>query len=216
MLSTINRGYMTTKQGSDEWIKQRLGKITASVIHKIYSDKNTATKLNLVRSLAMERITGRRMTHIKTVDMARGLSNEPLARKAYEMATQQKVSLVGFIPHPQINNAGASPDGLIGENGLIEIKCLNIRNHDQIIKNKKIPKQYYYQMQFQLACSQREWADFVAYNPEADEVLYIERVMPEENVIQELDSKVNNFLKDVERVFNEIKISNAEDLHNYI
>ena len=207
---------MTTVQGSEEWVKQRLGKVTASVIHKVYSDKLTATKKNLMRSLALERVSGSRMSNIKTVDMARGLAIEPLARKAYEIATQQKVSLVGFISHPDIKNAGASPDGLIGEKGFIEIKCLNIRNHNQIIKNKKIPKQYYYQMQFQLACSQREWGDFVAYHPEADESLYIERVAPEHNIIQELQSKVINFLTDVEQLFNEIKKSNAEELHRYL
>ena len=207
---------MTTVQGSEECIKQRLGKVTASVIHKVYSDKLTATKKNLMRSLALERLSGSRMSNIKTVDMARGLAIEPLARKAYEIATQQKVSLVGFISHPDIKNAGASPDGLIGEKGFIEIKCLNIRNHNQIIKNKKMPKQYYYQMQFQLACSQREWGDFVAYHPEADESLYIERVAPEHNIIQELQSKVINFLTDVEQLFNEIKKSNAEDLHRYL
>ena len=207
---------MTTVQGSEEWVKQRLGKVTASVIHKVYSDKLTATKKNLMRSLALERLSGSRMSNIKTVDMARGLAIEPLARKAYEIATQQKVSLVGFISHPDIKNAGASPDGLIGEKGFIEIKCLNIRNHNQIIKNKKIPKQYYYQMQFQLACSQREWGDFVAYHPEADESLYIERVAPEHNIIQELQSKVINFLADVEQLFNEIKKSNAEELHRYL
>ena len=207
---------MTTVQGSEEWVKQRLGKVTASVIHKVYSDKLTATKKNLMRSLALERLSGSRMSNIKTVDMARGLAIEPLARKAYEIATQQKVSLVGFISHPDIKNAGASPDGLIGEKGFIEIKCLNIRNHNQIIKNKKIPKQYYYQMQFQLACLQREWGDFVAYHPEADESLYIERVAPEHNIIQELQSKVINFLADVEQLFNEIKKSNAEELHRYL
>ena len=207
---------MTTVQGSEEWVKQRLGKVTASVIHKVYSDKLTATKKNLMRSLALERLSGSRMSNIKTVDMARGLAIEPLARKAYEIATQQKVSLVGFISHPDIKNAGASPDGLIGGKGFIEIKCLNIRNHNQIIKNKKIPKQYYYQMQFQLACSQREWGDFVAYHPEADESLYIERVAPEHNIIQELQSKVINFLTDVEQLFNEIKKSNAEELHRYL
>ena len=207
---------MTTVQGSEEWVKQRLGKVTASVIHKVYSDKLTATKKNLMRSLALERLSGSRMSNIKTVDMARGLAIEPLARKAYEIATQQKVSLVGFISHPDIKNAGASPDGLIGEKGFIEIKCLNIRNHNQIIKNKKIPKQYYYQMQFQLACSQREWGDFVAYHPEADESLYIERVAPEHNIIQELQSKVINFLTDVEQLFNEIKKSNAEELRRYL
>ena len=207
---------MTTVQGSEEWVKQRLGKVTASVIHKVYSDKLTATKKNLMRSLALERVSGSRMSNIKTVDMARGLAIEPLARKAYEIATQQKVSLVGFISHPDIKNAGASPAGLIGEKGFIEIKCLNIRNHNQIIKNKKIPKQYYYQMQFQLACSQREWGDFVAYHPEADESLYIERVAPEHNIIQELQSKVINFLTDVEQLFNEIKKSNAEELHRYL
>ena len=207
---------MTTVQGSEEWVKQRLGKVTASVIHKVYSDKLTATKKNLMRSLALERLSGSRMSNIKTVDMARGLAIEPLARKAYEIATQQKVSLVGFISHPDIKNAGASPDGLIGEKGFIEIKCLNIRNHNQIIKNKKIPKQYYYQMQFQLACSQREWGDFVAYHPEADESLYIERVAPEHNIIQELQSKVINFLTDVKQLFNEIKKSNAEELHRYL
>ena len=207
---------MTTKQGSDDWITQRLGKVTASVIHKIYSDKITATKINFAHSLAMERLTVRRMKNIETIDMVRGLALENKARIAYETATHQKVTLVGFIPHPDIKNAGASPDGFVGEDGFIEIKCLNTRNHNQIVKNKKIPKQYHYQMQFQLACSRREWGDFVAYHPEVDEGLYIERVYPDHKIITELHNKVVSFLGEVEVLYRKLKQSNAEELHKYL
>ena len=207
---------MTTKQGSDDWITQRLGKVTASVIHKIYSDKKTVTKTNLAHSLAMERLSGRRMANVKTVDMVRGLTVEPHARNAYENATDHKVSLVGFIQHPTMNYAGASPDGFVGDDGIIEIKCLNIRNHDQILKNQRIPKQYLYQMQFQLACTQRKWADFVAYHPEADESLYIQRVSPDKTIITELHNKVACFLEEVEVLYRKLKQSNAEGLHKYL
>ena len=207
---------MTTKQGSDDWITQRLGKVTASVIHKIYSDKKTVTKNNLAHSLAMERLSGRRMANVKTVDMVRGLTVEPHARNAYEKATHHKVSLVGFIQHPTMNYAGASPDGFVGDDGIIEIKCLNIRNHDQILKTQRVPKQYLYQMQFQLACTQRKWADFVAYHPEADENLYIHRVSPDKTIIAELHNKVACFLEEVELLYRKLKQSNAEELYKYL
>jgi len=207
---------MSTSQGSDAWIKQRLGKVTASIIHKVYSNKPTLTKTNLMNALAMERLTGRRMKNIKTVDMTRGLNTEPYARAAYEEATQRKVSLVGFIPHPSIENAGASPDGFVGDEGLIEIKCLNIRNHNQIIKNKKIPKQYFYQIQFQLACTKKYWGDFVAFNPDADEAIYIERVLPDKAIMDDLHTKINFLLLEIEGIYQHIKKTNAVELHKYL
>ncbi|MBL6791369.1 MAG: YqaJ viral recombinase family protein [Methylophilaceae bacterium] len=207
---------MNNLQGSNEWFQQRLGKVTASVIHKLLSDKATISRKLLLKSLVMERISGTPTRHVKSSDMQRGLNLEPKAIEAYENQTQQKIVNVGFIAHPNIEMAGASPDGLIENMGLIEIKCLNLHNHNQIIKSKKIPKQYFNQIQFQLACTKREWADFVAFHPEADHILYIERVYPDTNVIQWINDKVRIFLCEVDKLYLQQKKSNLSALHQYI
>mgnify|MGYP003685360271 FL=1 len=206
---------MEAKQGSEEWINERLGKITASVIHKIWNDKSTKTKGILANSLAFERLTGKRVKSLVTDAMKRGLAIEPDAREAYEHHTKNKVHLSGFISHPNIQNAGASPDGLIGSEGLIEIKCLNVKNHNAIVSSKKIPKNYYYQIQFQLACCERNWADFVAYNPDAESSLFIQRVSPNEKVIEALHSKVKLFLLTVNDIYFKKK-STLDDAYRYI
>ena len=118
---------MNNLQGTQDWLQQRLGKVTASVIHKVLSDKTTTSKQLLLKSLVMERVSGTPTRHVKSSDMLRGLQLEPKAKEAYEKHTQSTIINNGFINHPNIDMAGASPDGLILESGLIEIKCLNLR-----------------------------------------------------------------------------------------
>jgi len=150
-----------------------------------------------------------------TGPMARGLELESEARNAYELKNQ-KVILTGFIDHPSIKQAGASPDGLIGEDGLIEIKCLNIKNHNDIVKKETLPKQYNLQIQFQLACTNREWCDFVAYHPESDHPLYVKRVLPEYVLIKEIHEKAIIFVGEVEEKYRAMKERNSEELYKYL
>ena len=207
---------MNAPQGTEEWLKKRLGKITGSTIHKIMSLKeNSSTRAKLLQDLTLERISGSPAKNIVTGPMARGLELESEARNAYELKNQ-KVILTGFINHPSIKEAGASPDGLVGEDGLIEIKCLNIKNHNEIVKKQTLPKQYNLQIQFQLACTKRAWCDFVAYHPESDHSLYVKRVFPEYDLIKEIHEKAIIFVGEVEEKYRAMKERNSEELYKYL
>jgi putative phage-type endonuclease len=207
---------MNAPQGTEEWLKKRLGKITGSTIHKIMSLKeNSSTRAKLLQDLTLERISGSPTKNIVTGPMARGLELESEARNAYELKNQ-KVILTGFINHPTIKEAGASPDGLVGEDGLIEIKCLNIKNHNEIVNKKNLPKQYNLQIQFQLACTNRAWCDFVAYHPESDHSLYVKRVLPEYDLIKEIHEKAIIFVGEVEEKYRAMKERNSEELYKYL
>jgi putative phage-type endonuclease len=207
---------MNAPQGTEEWLKKRLGKITGSTIHKIMSLKeNSSTRLKLLQDLTLERISGSPTKNIVTGPMARGLELESEARNAYELKNQ-KVILTGFINHPTIKEAGASPDGLVGEDGIIEIKCLNIKNHNEIVNKQNLPKQYNLQIQFQLACTNREWCDFVAYHPESDHPLYVKRVLPEYDLIKEIHEKAIIFVGEVEEKYRAMKERNSEELYKYL
>ena len=207
---------MNAPQGTEEWLKKRLGKITGSTIHKIMSLKeNSSTRAKLLQDLTLERISGSPTKNIVTGPMARGLELESEARNAYELKNQ-KVILTGFINHPTIKEAGASPDGLVGEDGLIEIKCLNIKNHNEIVNKKNLPKQYNLQIQFQLACTNRAWCDFVAYHPESDHSLYVKRVFPEYDLIKEIHEKAIIFVGEVEEKYRAMKERNSEELYKYL
>ena len=198
---------MTAPQGTQEWLQTRLGKITSSTIHKIMSSKeNSSTRTRLLQDLIFERISGSPTKNIVTAPMARGLELESEARKAYELQNEI-VTLSGFIEHPTIKDAGASPDGLVGDDGLIEIKCLNKKSHEEIIRKQILPRQYYIQIQFQLACTQRLWCDFVAYHPDADQPLYVQRIMPEIKIIKEIHEKALVFISEVEEKIAKLKLS---------
>jgi|CoawatStandDraft_6_1074263.scaffolds.fasta_scaffold25301_4 putative phage-type endonuclease len=207
---------MNAPQGTEEWLKKRLGKITGSTIHKIMSLKeNSSTRAKLLQDLTLERISGSPTKNIVTGPMARGLELESEARSAYELKNQ-KVILTGFIDHPTIKEAGVSPDGLVGEDGLIEIKCLNIKNHNEIVNKQNLPKQYNLQIQFQLACTNRAWCDFVAYHPESDHSLYVKRVLPEYDLIKEIHEKAIIFVSEVEEKYRAMKERNSEELYKYL
>ena len=207
---------MNAPQGTEEWLKKRLGKITGSTIHKIMSDKeNSSTRLKLLQDLTLERISGSPTKNIVTAPMARGLELESEARKAYE-SENQKVILTGFVDHPTIKEAGASPDGLVGEEGIIEIKCLNIKKHDEIVNKQTLPKQYNLQIQFQLACTNRTWCDFVAYHPESYQPLYVKRVFPEYELINEIHEKAIIFVSEIEEKYRAMKERNSEELYKYL
>tara|TARA_B100001564_G_scaffold288410_1_gene251831 strand:- start:847 stop:1392 length:546 start_codon:yes stop_codon:yes gene_type:complete len=179
------------------------------------SKENSSTRTRLLQDLIFERISGSPTKNIVTAPMARGLELESEARKAYELQNEI-VTLSGFIEHPTIKDAGASPDGLVGDDGLIEIKCLNKKSHEEIIRKQILPRQYYIQIQFQLACTQRLWCDFVAYHPDADQPLYVQRIMPEIKIIKEIHEKALVFISEVEEKYKAMKKRNSEELYKYL
>ena len=132
--------------------------------------------------------------------MQYGIDTEPLARSAYEVKNNLFVDEVGFIPHPTIEFTGASPDGLVGRFGMVEIKCPNSSTHFEYLTKKIVPQKYIYQMQWQMACAKRKWCDFVSYDnrfPERHQLLVI-RVPRDDAEIKRISDEVMKFLGEVD------------------
>jgi hypothetical protein len=132
--------------------------------------------------------------------MAWGIEKEPEARRLYEFERDVAVSRVSFLDHPTLAMSGASPDGLVGEDGLLEIKCPITATHLDTVLGGSIPGKYLTQIQWQLAVTGRRWCDFVSYDPRlpADLRLFTERVPRNAILIGALEREVERFLADVE------------------
>lgn len=194
---------MTSEQQTEEWFSQRLGKVTASrvadIIAKTKSGYSTS-RANYMAELICERLTGSRGDSYMNAAMAWGTATEPQARSAYEAETGLLVETVGFVPHPTILEAGASPDGLVGDDGLVEIKCPNTSTHIDTLLGKSVPSKYITQIQWQLACTGRKWCDFVSYDPRMPEnmQMFLFRVPRNDETIAELVKEVVQFLLELD------------------
>ncbi|WP_430875798.1 lambda exonuclease family protein [Gilliamella sp. G0441] len=156
------------EQRTDEWFKIRLGKVTASRISDVMAKTKSgyaASRQNYMAQLICERLTETPAESYTNTAMQRGTELEPTARELYVLNQFDAiVTEVGFIPHPAIENAGASPDGLVNDDGLIEIKCPNTWTHLEFIQSLKPKREYILQMQWQMICTGRKWCDFVSYD----------------------------------------------------
>jgi len=191
------------EQLSEEWFAARCGKVTASRVADIIAKTKTgysASRENYLAQLVCERMTGKPAESYSNSAMQWGTDQEPFARAAYEAAKDVLVQEVGFVVHPNIVGAGASPDGLVGEFGLVEIKCPNTATHIQTLLDQKVPDKYNIQMQWQMACTGRQWCDFASFDPRMEEglQLFIKRVEYHTLYVAELEKEVINFLMDVE------------------
>ena len=191
-------------QRTDEWFKSRLGKATASRIADIIAKTKTgpsASRENYAVQLVLERITQTKGESYSNAAMQWGTETEPLARQAYELKRGLFVDEVGFIDHPTIANSGASPDGLVGTDGLVEIKCPNSATHMETLVTRKIPQKYIPQMTWQMACTGRSWCDFVSFDPRFPEHLqiFIERIEYDPTYVRMLELEVTQFLDEVEK-----------------
>lgn len=191
------------EQGTPEWFAQRLGKVTASRIADIMAKTKTgvsASRGNYLAQLVAERLTGQAAESFKNGAMQHGTETEPQARMVYEAETGQIVTEVAMIQHPTIEMSGASPDGLVGGDGLVEIKCPNTSTHIASLLSDKVPSGYIPQMQWQMACTGRQWCDFVSYDPRLPEdmQLLIRRVPRDNTLIAEYEVEVVKFLIEVQ------------------
>lgn len=197
------------KQGSDDWFAARLGRVGASrvadIIAKTKSGPSASRQAYAVQ-LALERITGRREESYTSAAMQRGTELEAEARATYEMRTGVLVAEVGFVPHRIVEMSGASPDGLIGSDGLLEIKCPDSKQHLEYLQLATSPAKYRPQVQWQLACTGRQWCDFVSYDPRFPERLrlHVVRVRRDDEYIAEIELEIVKFLGDVEDIVNQI------------
>lgn len=187
-------------QGTTEWLAERAGKVTASALSNVMMAKTAAGYQNYMAQLICERLTGEPVETFKSAAMEHGTETEPQARAFYEMETGLDVVECGFIPHPTLANSGASPDGLVGEDGLVEIKCPQPAKHIKNLMGGTIDKAYALQMQWQMECTGREWCDFVSFNPSFPPhlQLHITRVVRDAEKQAEIKEAVTGFLADVD------------------
>lgn len=191
-------------QRTEAWRMARAGRVTASRVSDVITTTRTGwghARAKYANQLVAERLTGRPqdMRRIPSLDDRADL--EPEAITAYTFYTGNEVELVGFIQHPTIEMAGASPDGLVGKKGGIEIKCLNAENHIKLIEGDDSPMiEYMPQMMFGMASAARPWWDFVAYCPIMPEhlKLFTRRIDLDKEVIERMEGLVNDFLVEVD------------------
>jgi putative phage-type endonuclease len=197
-------------QGSEEWHLSRIGNLTASRCHEAVAKTKSgysASRQKLMDDLVSERLTGERRVITQSAAMQWGVETEPLARQAYELIKGCDVYETGSVPHPLIEESSASPDGLVGDNGLIEIKCPNTTTMVNTVIKGEIPENYKTQMMWQLACTQRDWCDFVMYDPRLPDErnIWIKRFSPSQEEILALELKVIDFLHEVRERVNMFK-----------
>jgi putative phage-type endonuclease len=202
-------------QGTEEWFTIRIGKVTASRVADVIAKTKTgysATRDNYMAQLICERLTGLKGESFTNAAMQHGTDTEPLARAAYEALQDVLVDEVGFVPHPTIEMAGASPDGLVGNDGLLEIKCPNTATHIETLISKVVPGKYNTQMQFQMACTGRQWCDFVSFDNRLPEMfqLFVTRVPRDEVFIRLIESEIVQFLAELDDKINKLmKVKNV-------
>jgi putative phage-type endonuclease len=189
------------EQRTPEWFAKRLGLVTASRIADVMAKTKTgasASRSGYMAQLITERLTGAPTEGFQSAAMEWGTEQEPHARAAYEAREGVLVDEVDFVRHPLLE-AGASPDGLVGEDGCIEIKCPNTSTMLEYIEDRSVPRKYLLQMQWQLACTGRNWCDFVAFDPRLPEHLrlLVIRVPRDEGVIAEIAGEVGRFLTEL-------------------
>lgn len=188
-------------QGTPEWHAARAGRVTASRIADLTASTKTgwgASRANYKAELVAERLTGTVADSFSNAAMKWGTEMEPEARSAYSFMMDKEVVPVGFVIHPTIAMSGASPDGLVGDDGLCEIKCPNTATHIETLLSGSVPDKYLKQMNWQMACCERQWCDFVSYDPRlpARMQLFVTRI--ERLLDPELEQKVRDFLKEVD------------------
>lgn len=189
-------------QGTPEWKAARCGKVTASRVSDVMARTKTgwgASRANYAAELVAERLTGNPCEAFTNAAMQWGTDHEAEARAAYCFHYDVDVAEVGFVDHPTIGMTGASPDGLIGDVGLVEIKCPNTATHIATLLSGVAPNKYISQMQWQMACTGRIWCDFVSYDPRLPESmrLFVDRVHRDDEVIGQMEKDVSEFLAEV-------------------
>ncbi|WP_283148983.1 lambda exonuclease family protein [Silvimonas soli] len=203
------------EQRSPEWFAARLGKVTASRVADIMARTAkgyAASRQNYMAELLCERLTGCREDKFVNAAMARGTEKEPEARAIYMLRSGELVLEEGFVVHPELpEDFGISPDGLIGSDGLLEIKCPQTWTHIETIRTGEIKKEYVIQMQAQMACTGRQWCDFVSFDDRLpEELAYFQtRVERDDAFIAEMMGEIRLFLSDLNATVHQLNLKAA-------
>ncbi len=191
------------QQGSPEWYAARLGKVTASCFGKAIAGGQGKTRKAYMIQLIAERMTGEPQEGYSNATMARGSEIEPFAREYYELLNDVPVRQVGFVERDE--DVGASPDGLVGSGGSAEFKCPNSPTHIETILADRVPASHKPQLQGQLWICEREWVDFVSYDPRVSKKPYFcVRVYRDEPYITELSIKITMFITDMKAILEKL------------
>lgn len=193
------RKYFDIEQNTDEWINLRMGKFTASMFSDLMGSKNTLTYQKAINKVVFEILTNEVPENFTSGYMERGHELEPLAKELYSMMTFNDVSNGGFFSYG--NYIGASPDGLIDDDGLLEIKSPSFNTMINYLLRKSLPIEYKYQVQGQLFVTNRKWCDFMAYHPKLKPLII--RVERDEDIITDIQTRLNEA---IETVINRIKL----------
>ena len=199
------------QQRTDEWIAARCGKVTASRVADVMATTKSgpsAARKNYMMELLCQRLTGNVEQGFNSAAMQRGTDLEPIARSAYEVDSGVMVIEVGLVDHPSIEWFGASPDGMVNEDGLVEIKCPNTATHIEFLRTGKPDGRYVWQMMAQMACTGRKWCDFVSFDDRLPEHLQYRNVRVErcEKTIEKMETEIRSFLAELETLINELKV----------
>ena len=192
------------EQRTDDWFAARLGKVTASSLHKVLARTKTgygADRANYLTQLVLERVTNSKAEGYINAEMQWGIDQEPFARAAYEAHTGVLVDEIGFMPHPTIEMSGASPDGLVGDSGMVEIKCPSSKTALECwLSDDPVESKYFAQMQWQMACAGRAWCDYVVFDPRMPQKaqLFIHRVQRDDEWLATTEKEVVKFLAEVD------------------
>lgn len=189
-------------QGSPEWFTERLGKVTASRVADVVARTKSgwgASRGNYMAELVAERLTGVKVEGFTNAAMQWGTDHEADARLAYEFMTNATVEPASFVPHPTIADTGASPDGYVAADGLVEVKCPQTAQHIETLLGQAVPGKYVTQVQWQMACTGRLWTDFVSFDPRmpGSMSLFIKRVPRDDKTIADLERDVTDFLNEL-------------------
>jgi len=198
------------EQRTPEWFAARLGKVTASKVSDVVARTKSgygASRATYMSQLLVERLTNTPTEFYSNAAMQWGTDTEPQARAAYEFKTGNAVIEEGFILHPNIEMSGASPDGMVCDEGMLEIKCPNTATHIATLLAEKAPSKYMNQMQWQMACAGRQWCDFVSFDPRLPENndFFCVRVDRDDERIEELESEVVKFLGELDEMVLKLK-----------
>ena len=191
------------EQGTQLWKELRLGHVTASCVADIMmkgKSGESETRRKYKMRIIAERLTRQGQDSYMNAAMEWGIEQEPYARMAYELEHDVLVDKTGFWHHPTIPYVGVSPDGLVNDDGLVEIKCPNTTTHLDYVDDDKVPSKYYKQIQCQLWVTGRQWCDFVSFDPRLQykKRLFVKRCYRDEELISEMSTAVNEFLSEVD------------------
>jgi len=206
------------EQGTPEWHAMRCGKVTASRVADVMRSGRggapSASRARYMGELVAERLTGVPYESFKSAEMQRGNEVEAEAVSAYAFICGAQCDRIAFVDHPTIEMAGASPDALIGDNGLAEFKCPASHTHIETLLSDKIDGDYVRQMQWQMACTGRQWCDFVSYDPRlpTDMALYVRRLQRDDAAIAAMEMAVSQFLFETSLMVADLKAKYAREV----